>query len=204
MHLIACPSTVLFIYCTVHLLYCSSTVLFIYRTVHLLYCSSTVLSIYCTVHLPYCSSTVLFIYCTLYLLHCSSTVLFIYCTVHLLYCSSTVLFIYCTHVIHIFTSLFVVYLMRIWDSSVSIVTGPQAGQSTYRGSNPRRDKIFSFLRMSKPALRPNQWVARALPPVIKRAAVWLMFTCYKAVFKNERSYTSNPKRLLALYFSVIS
>ena len=35
--------------------------------------------------------------------------------------------IYCTDVINIFTSLFVVYLIRIWDSSVSIVNRSQAG-----------------------------------------------------------------------------
>jgi hypothetical protein len=33
---------------------------------------------------------------------------------------------------------------------------------------------------------------------------WLMFTCYKADVKNERSSTSTATRLLALYFTVIS
>jgi hypothetical protein len=56
--------------------------------------------------------------------------------------SFTYLIIHCADVFHVFTSLFVVYLIRIWDSSVRIVTKPQAGQPTYRVSNPRRDKIF--------------------------------------------------------------
>jgi len=47
--------------------------------------------------------------------------------------------------------------------------------------------------MSRPALGPNQWVAGALPPVVMRAAVRLMFTSYKAVVKNERRCTSTPK-----------
>ena len=51
-------------------------------------------------------------------------------------------FICCPDVIHTFTFLFVIYLIKIWDSSVSIVTRPQAGQLTYCHSNPRKDKIL--------------------------------------------------------------